>query len=462
MVANIEYYRQEISVRKNISTSISFPEYLLDGGFSDLSCYAALVLYRKAMPLFNAIDKRATYFSQIPIRIKNEEGKFVEDHDSFKLLSNPNADLTGNEFLYQISSYLDATGNVFLMATGRVDRPPLEIMSIPPHTITFGTSSGKFGFLNIPDSITVNQSSIGQVTFFSEETENGIRFYDSSKTKELWHIRQFNPFRSSSNFWGMSKAMPIWLEIQNYISGNTTNWSMLKRGTRLSMAWINNSGVPLTEEQWNRMQEEADKYKGENNAGGTPILDGMDVKPIQQTNRDMEFKELQDSMLFKISIVYGIPLAFLTPKAMTLNNLETSELQLYDNAVIPLSSYIYQEITKFLMERYRTADYKFTFSPHDIPVLQSRIIINANNQSKIGVNTDNEIRTLMGEEEIEGGNTVWKPANLIPVGEDIYTEDNLQRPSRTKYIEFMKKIKENGVRKYSDSEIEIMADKRGV
>ena len=465
MVASITKVLPDQTYKKSFSPIdlVSFPEFLLERGFTDLSAYAAILLYKQAMPLFNSVDKRGTYFSHIPIRIRDEDKKLVNDHPSFELFKRPNSDLTTNEFLYQISSYLDVTGNSFILGTGRVERPPVEVMTVAPHRTTFGFGKDRFGFLNIPESIRISESNIGQVTFWAEDTpDKGLRYYNRDRDMELWHIRQFNPLRSSANFWGMSKALPVWLELQNYISGNNTNWSMLKRGTRLSMAWVNNTGTPLTDDQWNRMQEEAQRYSGDVNSHGTPVLDGMDVKTIQQTNRDMEFKDLQDNMLFRVSTIYGIPLAMLAPQTMTLNNLETSMLQLYDNAIIPLSLYIYAELSNFLMPRFGTPNLNYSFSPHDIPALQSRIIANVEKQQKISVNTDNEIRTLLGDEEIDGGDAVYKPVSLVPVGQDRFTEDNLQEPvKRMQFIKFMKRHKNlDGSQKYSPEELEVMADQR--
>lgn len=434
----------------------SFFDFLSAGSNNDLANFVAIQMYMDAMPFFNAVDMRARNFAAIPIRVWNKsKDEFVDDHPVLELLQNPNADTTQLEFLYQYASYFDITGDSFLFAGGRVNAPPLELATIPPQRTTFGLGN-KFGILHVPDTITVGTVSQGSSVFKATDVKDMIRFYER-EDRELWHTRQFNPLRSSSNFRGMSRAKPIFLEIQQYLSGNNTNWSMLKRGTRLSMAWVNNRGEALTEVQWDRMQEEAQKYKGDLNAGGTPILDGMDVKTIQQTNREMEFKDLQEAMLSRISTVYGIPLALLLDKSMTLNNLETSMLQLFDNAIIPLANYLYAELTQFLLKRYPDSEnLEFKFNEGDITALRVRIIETAERQSKIGVNTIDEIRTLIGDEALgTGGDVVLVPANMIPVGDDGFTDDNLNRPTASKFRELMREVKnEDGLRRYSDLDID--------
>ena len=405
----------------------SFVDYLADNGYTDLSAFASILLYRKAMPLFHAISMRAEAFAQIPIRLWDKQQKeFIDDHPVFDLLEKPNADMTRNELFEQIASYYDIAGDSFIYASGRIENPPLELATIGPQMVTFSTNS-KFGVLNVPNKIYVTRVDGGSIVYTAEDLQDiGVRFVDDISTSELWHMRTFNPLRSGTRFRGMSRAQPIWIEIQQYVAGNVNNLSVLKRGTRLSMAWVNTTGKELTDTQWGRMQEEVQKYKGEYNADGTPLLDGFDVKPIQQTNRDMQFKDLQEATLARISTTYKVPLALLLPQTMTLNNLQTSMLQLYDNSVLPLTSRIYKELSNFLLPRYPDSEnLEFRFNENDITALKVRILEQAEKLSRIKVNTLDEIRAVMGYEELdEGGNEVLRPANEIPVGsESIEIED---------------------------------------
>ena len=450
--------------KSGYAPALSFTDYLSNSGNGDLSDFAAIQMYRDAMPLYNAVDVRARNFAAIPMRVWDNKAKeFLDDHPALELMSNPNADVTGMEFLYQYASYFDITGDSFIFAGGRVTNPPLELATIPPQRTTFGFGN-KFGILHVPDTVTVTTVGQGASVFNATDVNGMIRFYER-EDRELWHSRQFNPLRSASNFRGMSRAKPAFLEIQQYLSGNTTNWSMLKRGTRLSMAWVNNRGEELTAVQWDRLQEQADKYAGDINAGGSPILDGMDVKQISQTNRDMEFKDMQEAMLSRISTVYGIPLAMLIDKTMTLNNLETSMLQLFDNAVIPLTNYLYADLTRFVLKRYPDSEnLQFRFNEGDITALKVRIIETAQRQAAIGVNTIDEIRALIGDEALAtGGDTVLVPANMIPGGTDAFTEDNPKRPAAKKFRELMLEVKDDaGERRYTDAQVEQIIIDRGL
>ncbi len=349
--------------------------------------------------------------------------------ESLTLLKNPNADVTGNEFLYQLSSYLDITGDCFILATGRLDAPPIELIIIPPQNITFSSGDERFNLLSVPQSITVN-SALGVSRVFTA-TEDGPHIrYINGDMQELWHIRSFSPFRNQNSFWGMSPAQPLFLELQQYIDGNINNLSLLRNGSRPSLAWVNKRPEPLTDEQWETIREQAEKYSSSANAGGTPVLDGMEIQTYSLTNTDMQFKDLQQSVFSRINNVYGIPLAKLLDSVMTLSNLETSTLQLYDDAIIPLSSYVYAELTNFLMHRYPDSENKiFQFNPNDIEALRVRSIEVTKKQGEVGVNTINELRTLLGYEALSsGGDQLWRPMGDTPVADDIFIEDNLLKP----------------------------------
>lgn len=452
--------RVEVKSSPFITNNVSFTEFLRGGENGDLSAFAAIRLYQKAMPLFNAVDMRATAFSQIPIRLWDKSSEeFVDGHPVLDLLAKPNADLSQVEFLEQIASFYDITGDSFTVATGRLAAPPLELINIGPQFINFGFASD-FGLLNVPSTINVEISNTASgIAKFNaqEEGELGLRFVARTDDKEIWHMRTFSPTRSGSDFWGMSRARPVWLEIEQYLSGNNTNLSMLKRGTRLSLAWVNNRGEELTDVQWDRLQEQAQKYAGDVNAGGTPILDGMDVKDIQSTNKDMEFKDLQEAMVSRISTVYGIPLPLLLSASMTLNNLETSMLQFFDRAVLPLTNRLYNELTRFLMPRYPDSEnLEFRFNESDISSLRARMIETAKKQSEVAVNTDNELRTTMGYEPlVTGGDVVFKPMGSVPQGVDGFTDDELQ-PGAVKR-RFVQLLEERG---YDSVEIKQMVEEQ--
>lgn len=463
----LQYFKENPPIQeKSFSNpNVSFVDFLQEGGNFDLAAHAAITLYKKAIPFFNAVDIRARNFSQTPIQVFNKkDSDWVPDHPVLKLLKRPNAAQTGMKFLYEMSSFFDITGNSFLMLTGRVIKEPLEMFNIRPQDIDFGTEKSPI-FPTLPKTISITSNEGQNTIFYLEEVRTiGVRYVSRDKSKELWHISQFNPTRTRQSPWGLSRAQPAWLELQQYLSGNQNNLGQLKRGTRLSMAWVNNRGEELTDKQWARMEEQANKYRGSSNAGGTPILDGMDVKTIQATNRDMEFKDLQEQMFSRISIQYGIPLPMITNSASTFNNLETSQLQLWDNALSPLCKYLYAELTQLLMPRYEnSSELELRFNEKDIPALRGRLIETTRKQAEIQINSIDELRNETGYESLEeGGEVVLRPSTQVPIGSDGDTSDQ-SSTAADKFIRMMEEVKDSkGDRVYSDDYILELAREKGL
>jgi HK97 family phage portal protein len=337
----------------------SFYDYLNLNGEYDLSIIVLISLYLRVSPFFLCVDKIARAIAQISFKVKDKNTEDFVDHPVLELLNNPNAEQSGSQFIYELSSVFSITGNAFINSTGRVTQPPLEIWNVKPQWVTAFNSKIIDNLGQMPSRYQVSTRFRTSVMFDADEIKDGmfstVRYYNDT-TGELWHIKQYNPFGNVNNYFGSSKAQPLVLELEQYASGNVNNLNLLKRGSRPSMAWVNNRGEELTENQWQRLQDEAAKYSGSANAGSTPILDGMDVKEMSQNNRDMQFKELQDATRASIANVYGIPLALISDAVMTFNNLETSQTQFYENAVVPQMDYLTDELTRLLMYRYEGSE----------------------------------------------------------------------------------------------------------
>lgn len=392
--------------------------------------------YLEASPVFSAIDLIASEFSTLKVKVwDSSERDFVEDHPSLALLKMPNPMDSEKSFLYALATYFLVTGNSFLVATGNIAQPPLEISNSNPRQITIqGDTTG------IPQTIQVI-TGMGQIQFQKTlvfevlgagavDQFGSIRFYNDKK-REIWHSRQFNPLSDGfqRNFFGLSKLTPLFYEIQQFLQASIHNWSLLKRGARPSGAMVAEGN--LTQPQFDKLQEEINnELSGSENTGRPLVLDGgVKWEEMSVSNKDMDFFALKQNVTNAIFNVYKIPLPLINADQMTLSNMETSKLNLYDNAVIPLANFLLSELTRFIMPRYPNSEtFEFTFDQGDISALQSRKVDNVLNLSKAGIMTTNELRAILGKESLEGGDDVLLPANLLPLLRDAFTEDNPETP----------------------------------
>ena len=150
----------------------------------------------------------------------------------------------------------------------------------------------------------------------------------------------------------------------------------------------------------------------------------------------------------------------ISPDNMSFANMDASKYLFYDNAVLPILKRILKFLSIKLLSRYPNAEgLEFYFDESSIEALESRKFENAKILSQIGKYTDNEIRGITGFEAIEGGDIIYRPANLIESGRDIYVDDNRDKPmDKSEFVKIMKaQQKLDGGKLYTDEYIELKA-----
>jgi HK97 family phage portal protein len=429
--------------------------------FAQVSAWQALRYYEQISPVAIGIDKVTDEFKSLtPAIFDQKEQKYIAEHPFIEFLKHPNAAVSSQDFFKNYGNYFEITGQVYLMATGNPNRPPLEMMVVQPQFVSI--EMGNDGF---PQAYKVNSDSkVGGVTFTRKEVNKRLRYFDNLD-RELWYVKDFNPNASSTNFYGASKLNPIFFEIEQHLFGSRHNLSLLKRGGRLTGALVTDQ--VLEDDVFERLKQEvSETIAGADNAGRIPVFEGgTKFEEMGKTNRDMDFLKLMESKTEAIFNRLGVPLSIVSAKQMTMNNLTVAPLALYDNAVSPLTSKLYGELTMFLGPRFGLPENQvLSVDPATIPALQSRRLTNLLMQSKLGVLTTNEQRSMLGREAAEGGDSVLAPANLVPIAQDEDTSDNRDEPAtRKKFIQIMKEQKDlKGERIYTDLQIEGFADEEGL
>lgn len=446
----------------------SFADYLGSGLNGDLRAIEAVRLYRQCTPFFQSVSMRAEAFSSLPLRVYDKKTKtFLEAHPILDLLNKPNPQDSRTSFLKAYSSFYDITGEAFFMVTGDKGREPLEIYVAKPQEVTIQASTDPY-----------NLGAAGvyywQSTYFSEiysldksnELGGSYRYWNREGSREFAQIKDFNPLASVNCLRGLPKAAPLWLQIQQFILADTNNKSVLSRGARPSVAWVSKLDEPLTDEQFQRWKEQVQSYEGAINAGRQVLVDNVEPKIISTTNKDMEFANNRKVVRDDIFSAYGIPLSAISSESMTMDNLKVSGLLFYENAVLPMADNLLDELTRLLMPRYKNSeDLCLAYNPIDIPALKARAIGETIELQKGSILTDNELRSRVGYETIEGGDSIYKPAGLVPAESDGFTSDNLTTPDNAEKARSLENFREHcktivrpdGSRVFSDPEVEVMA-----
>jgi len=383
----------------------------------------ALKYYDTVAPVATAVDIVNDEFKTLTLVVEDDDGKIITDTPLLKFLKQPNDDMVQIDFLENMGSYYLITNEVYLIATGAVDKAPAEVYVESPVNVDVKVDTD--GVINRFD---VSRGSMSKEVF--TRTPSGYRFFNASKTAEIWQIKGFN---SGETHRGKSKLNSATYEIEQYLQCSIHNLSLLQNGVRSSGAFLFDEA--LTEEQFDRLREQIRaSNSGSNNAGSSIILEGGGgYKEMSISPKDMDFPTLKKTTTEAIFRRYKVPLALVSTESMAESTMETSSLMLYDNAVLPMARRLLAEITRFLGPRFKMPDNQRLIPfMDDITALQIRRIKEVKNKKEVGVFTVNEIRNVMGAEGVgDDGDDVYIASNLVKLGleKEVVSPSSLNNPS---------------------------------
>jgi len=366
--------------------------------------------YRENAAIATSIDMIGEAIEQIKpvLRI---DGEYISDHEVINLLTNPNGFNDYKEFMGSMSRYYLLTHNSYVMSLGNYKFPPLELYSINPLNVNIYSNIDSY-----PDSYFINNTvSNGRYSRMETPRNDLTRFVrQDTMLSELYHIMGFSSLPNNNQ--ADSPLTAILGEIKHMIEGNKHNTSLLRNSGRPSM-WIDFKDGPNDEELLNRRQHIYETITGAENAG-LPMVTGSDAPGGTDTeinvygtnNKDMDYAKLNEFANLTVYNRLGIPLPLITLKASTFNNIQNAIVFFYERTVIPNINTILGGLTKFLIPKYKDLSRNnavITFNPDDIAPLMTKRLEEIKLRSEIGVETANELRSMMPDrEDIDGGDVL--------------------------------------------------------
>lgn len=415
-INNIFSSRLETKVN-NPSVPMGLPLYPT-GDKPILYSTEAILYYLECAPVQTGIDKITDEIASIPIKVYNKKTcEFIDDHPSLKLLAYPDADFIYSEFIKQIANFFLICGNSYIKADGYIEQPPISLRVMPSQAVSIVVGSDGYA-QNITARAMNLLDTYNRVTVASSGQER-FRFY-ANEFKELYQIRTFNPMVSSNMGYGLSPLNAIFYEMRQYVEVAKYNLSALQRGVKLS--GFLKSKVPLPDKKKQEfLQQMSYGFSGSNNAGRMALFENdVDFVDTMKNSRDMDYAEMREQVTKSIYNALKIPLPLIDSETSSYNNMETSKLLLYDNAVLPLTKRLFAELTNFLMPRYKNSeDLIFAYNEKDIPALEPRRNEQAQIKAKLNIFTKNEIRKDYGVDPLSGGGQVYEPMSNVVVAIDL-------------------------------------------
>jgi HK97 family phage portal protein len=343
---------------------------------------------------FAAIDLICSSFAGLSGSFYNKTTRqAVKDHYLYNLISEPNFDETRFQFFYNSAKdYFN--GNVFWY---KYDNEEGEVVSL---------------FRLNPSSVRVKRNLSNQKVF----TYNGVE-YDYRKILHIPSRYGYDGLTGKSIFNECTTIFSNTAELDAYIN-NAFNQSI---GNRLI--------IDVTKKYPNATMEQIDQlnnlfsknYSGVKNAG-RPLIksSGIDYEKIETDFKDNRANQLVENRRFQekeVAKLFGVPLPLLSGSET--NNIESLYTVFIENAIRPLATSFEQAINKLVSFDDRLNIY-FEYSYNSLMKvsLQTRIDTYAK-QVNNGILSPNEIRRKENLPEVEAGDTLFVPANSMPLRQDV-------------------------------------------
>lgn len=406
------------SVNSSTDYSLSkFYEYIQNKGYHYITASIAMQLYDKNSALADATDTIVKECKSIVPVIHNGK-EYIYEHEVLDLLQRPNKMNDYGDFIESIIRYKLLTANAFIVAIGNTKFLPTELYLEPTTTITVKGSG---------EDISVNATNPNSLVFLNKnyiyDKKTG-RFIGDNFT-ELMQIRDFINYTTTDGYVAGSKLSSIFFELEIMNQGNNHNMNLLMNGVNLNGVF----NVDASVDSIDQFKQDVDTYfKGSSNAGKYLVSQGktIEFRPVQMTNKDMEYEKTLKTVRKVIYDRYQIPAPLWSEDSQKYSNYQLAMYDLYIRAVLPEYRDVMQKFTMFFQNRkVLKPNEKLSYDPSSIVVLQQRMLEEIKIKKEIGVYSNNDIRTMLGEDELgEENSLLYQPINLVPVGTMQFEENS--------------------------------------
>jgi HK97 family phage portal protein len=394
-------------------------------GGNYLSPPQAYWLWQISDTIGNACDLISWAFEQLEPVLQDKKTKdYVDDHPLIELINNPGFKMTSDRFQFELMTSFLVTGECYPILEGNVNYEPFGIYTLGSNYTSLQEAAD--GWLG---QIIINQNRQDEVYSREEIPKRRMWVYQhSTKLKETVQI--LNKTRRNA-LRAQSVLERVYYQALTKYYGNVHNSALLKNPGRLSGTM--SPKAALNQDAWEAFQNEArNTIEGPQNAGRMLYPPA----PVEFINhmlnpRDMDFINLIENSREEIHSQYQIPLPLVTTKTMTMGNYENAVYAFYDMAVMPRAKFLYKQLGKFALPRYKDGDrYDLVINEKEIPALKERLFKIVKEVRATSAFSENEMRSIAGYADLgDEGDQIWKPSNLIPSGEvdDMMLDNIVQR-----------------------------------
>lgn len=360
---------------------------------------------------FRCIDKIAQACSSVPWRFEITTGdkiQVINDSNYNRLIKRPNPFESWSVLIYKTIAYLLCNGNSYprriTVMTGKEKLFPKELYVMMPHLMV----------AKLDDDGNIQK-------YVYEENKAGKanpEFPVDFKTGQcdILHLKEFHPL---DEVYGYARTQSASYEIDTSNMATLWNYKILKNEAKIGMLYFIN-GI-IDQQTYEFIEKKIAEFEGAGaeKAGKSLILGsegGADAKPYSMTPKDIDFLEGAREVARKIAFGYGVPARLIgIPGDSTYNNEREARLAFWEETVLYYLNYFRESFNAWV---FPDSNVQINYTLDDVPVFVEKKIERMEKVDKISSITINEKRKMMGFDVIEGGDVLYVPGNLLPLGEE--------------------------------------------
>lgn len=315
----------------------------------------------------------------------------IENHILLDLLYNPNPFMTKDEFIELTVLHMELAGEAFWYLIRNGSGVPVEMWPLMPNLIQIKKHPTEF------------------IEGYAYITPGGSTMI--IEPDDIIHHKYTNP---NDLYRGMGTVQAAARAIDT--DSHAADWNRNFFYNSATPDVVLEADGTLSDETWKRLKEDWEgKYKGSDNAHKTAILEeGLKIKTVSLAQRDMEFLEGRKFNRDQILALFRVSGAILgIQENSNRATAEAAEFTFAKRVIRPKMQRLCARITQDLAVQF---DNKLVLSFED-PVPEDKEYNLKEKQTSVNHwRTINEVRAENGDDPIDGGNVLYMPLNLMPLG----------------------------------------------
>lgn len=347
----------------------------------------------------------------------------IEQHELLDLLKNPNPHMSGSD-LFEITAIHEVcTGSAYWWKAKNLSGKIEQLWVLRPDYVV----------PEIKDNVLVGYR-------YTAGVEQKIYPLD-----EIIHFKYANPL---SNYIGAGFMLGLMQSVVSDIFAQRWNAKFFFNSARPD-------GILSTEKSMTENEREQmgkawnNKFGGENSRSIAVLSSGLHYEIVGNTHKDMDFTDLRTMTQDDVLSTIGVPKSILgITEQVTRANAETGVYVFLSETIEPKFRKWVEKLNKSLVPEFdKTIVLDFEDpTPEDEASLDEHHSIALNKWMTV-----NEIRDDRGMDPVEGGDVLYIPLGIIPIGESSVSSDNKATDSSSKgYIAMKSKGTQSRKKKKMD------------